>query len=149
MNSLTSNATTSPSVAQFITDQLGRLDRTQREVSEAAGFEKPNIVTMIKQGKTRVPLAKIGPLARALEVDPIWFFELVMNEYQPDTWDEIRSIISTPILSEHEIHVVNAMRAAGVSATKVLPSQIPSLVRAIKGAILRPASVVNSQLIAM
>ena len=45
-------------------------DKSQVRLSEELGYDNQNMITMIKQGKTRVPLEKVVPLARALDVDP-------------------------------------------------------------------------------
>jgi plasmid maintenance system antidote protein VapI len=57
-------------VAEFIADRLANIDKTQREVAEACGFDQPQIITLFKQGRTKVPFDRVGPLAKALDVDP-------------------------------------------------------------------------------
>lgn len=60
---MTKNAPTRTTVADFIADRLAESDKTQREIAEECGFEKPNIITMFKNGTTKLPLNRIGPLA--------------------------------------------------------------------------------------
>ena len=52
------------SVAEFIAAQIAMSDKTQREIALALGYDKPNIITMFKQGLTKIPLNKVAPLAR-------------------------------------------------------------------------------------
>ncbi len=56
-------------VAEFLADKIGAIDKTQREIAEACGFDNPNIITMFKNGHTKLPINRIAPLAKALDVD--------------------------------------------------------------------------------
>jgi hypothetical protein len=53
---------------------------------------------MFKQGNTKLPLKRIGPLAKALEVDPAHPLRLVMLEYMPETWESIADILQSTLL---------------------------------------------------
>jgi transcriptional regulator with XRE-family HTH domain len=57
---------------------------TQREIAEALGYERANIISMFKTGVTRVPLDKVPALAQALEADPTAMLRLWMSEYAPE-----------------------------------------------------------------
>lgn len=120
------------SVADFIGMQIEKLGKLQSEVAKEAGFDKPNLITMIKQGKTKLPLAKIGLMARSLEVDPIYMFALCMNEYMPETWEAIESLKDQPLLTKNEVEIIKAVRAAGTPTTLLGPSDHGNLVRAIQ-----------------
>ena len=80
-------------VAEYIAWQINLCGKKQTQIAEEVGFEKPNVITMIKQGKTKVPINKIGKFAKALEVDPIFFMKMVFTEYMPDAMEAINSII--------------------------------------------------------
>jgi len=99
-------------VADFIADRLAESDKTQREIAEECGFLTPNIITMFKKGDTKVPINRIGSLAKALEVDPAYLLRLVMSEYLPDAWDAIEDILKSTILSANELHLVREYRRA-------------------------------------
>lgn len=105
-----SKPVTPVTVAEFIADRLATIDKTQREVAEACGFETPNIITMFKQGKTKVPLDRIGPLANALDADPAHLLRLAMQEYMPDTWSSIEDILHSTILTANELELVRKYR---------------------------------------
>lgn len=70
-------------VAIFVTHQIDFLGLKQKDVAAKAGFEKPNIITMIKQGHTKVPQDKMAALARALEAEEIPFIRMCLEEYLP------------------------------------------------------------------
>lgn len=127
-----------PTVAEVVADRLEQLRhrKTQADVAREVGLPKPNVITMIKQGKTKLPAERIGPFALALEIDPVYLYSLVTREYEPETWEHIKSIISTPILTATECQIIAALRTAGVSTRRILPSDVPSMVRAIGAATL-------------
>lgn len=58
-------------------------DKSQVKLSEELGYENQNMITMFKQGKTRVPLEKVVPLARALGVDPSALVQAWFTAYMP------------------------------------------------------------------
>jgi hypothetical protein len=111
--------TKAKSVAEYISMQLHLCGKAQTQIAEEVGFDKPNVITMIKQGKTKVPLTKIGSMAKALEVDPVFFFKLVMNEYNPDLLDVITSITSQPIITNNEMDFIRVIRSSKVTNPKL------------------------------
>jgi len=74
-----------PTVAAFLAREIDASDKTQLQITAEVGFDSPNMISMVKQGRTKVPLARVGPLAQALGIDPAYLFRLVMQEYLPDT----------------------------------------------------------------
>ena len=103
---------TPTSVAEFIADRLAAIDKTQRQVATECGLEHANVITMFKQGNTRLPLNRIGPLAKALEVDPVHLLRLAMREYLPDTWDSIENAMQSTLMTARELDLIRAYRAA-------------------------------------
>jgi hypothetical protein len=99
-------------VAEFIADRLAESDKTQREIAAACGFDRPNIITMFKTGATKLPLNRIGPLAKALEVDPAHLLRLVLTEYMPETWEAIEHLFESTVLSANELALIRAYREA-------------------------------------
>jgi hypothetical protein len=103
---------TRTTVADFIADRLAKSDKIQRQVAEECGFETPNIITMFKTGATKLPLNRIGPLAKALDVDAAHLLRLVMLEYAPDTWEAIENVMQSTVLSANELLLIRAYRQA-------------------------------------
>lgn len=97
-------------VAEFIDSCINQRELKQVDIAEKAGFNKPNVITMIKQGKTRLPWDKIGPIAEALGTDPVQLFHMCLAEYMPDTWEKIAPYLA-PVLTPEEARVVKALRA--------------------------------------
>ena len=97
-------------VAEFLADKIGAIDKTQREIAEACGFDNPNIITMFKRGHTKLPINRIAPLAKALDVDPAHLLRLVMNEYMREAWECVEDIMQSTVLSGNELQLVRAYR---------------------------------------
>ena len=109
---MTKQTQTRTTVADFIADRLAESDKTQRQIAEECGFETPNIITMFKTGATKLPLNRIGPLAKALEVDAAHLLRLVMLEYAPDTWEAIENVMQSTVLTANELLLIRAYRQA-------------------------------------
>lgn len=97
-------------VAEFLTYHIEQSDKTQREIALAMGYTKQNIITMFKQGLTRLPLDKIGIAAEVLEIDPGVLFYKVMNEYMPETLSSLKPIMQGFELSDDEVELINFYR---------------------------------------
>lgn len=107
-------------VAEYITAKIDLCGKSQMEIAREAGFSKPNIITMIKQGKTKLPMAKIGVVAKAMGVDPLFMFQLCMNEYDPETWAAISEyILKQPFVTANEMEIIELVRSSKVPNPKV------------------------------
>ena len=98
------------SVADYISHQIAIRGKSQKDIAADVGYDKPNMVTMIKQGKTKLPLNKVSLFAKSLGVDPIHLLRIAMEEYQPETLDAISKIIGQAIISENEMRIINIIR---------------------------------------
>jgi hypothetical protein len=96
-------------VARFIERRIEETGQKQKDIAYKVGFEKPNVITMIKQGKTRLPLDKVGLMANALETDPTQLFQLCMEEYQPATWKVIAPFMEGA-MTKDELQLLNSLR---------------------------------------
>lgn len=89
--------------AQYLARALEFSGRSQREVAQRAGFAKPNIISMMKKGETRIPIDRIPSLARACGVDPVPFIRTAMAEYEPRAWDAITGVLGAPLTRDEEV----------------------------------------------
>lgn len=113
------NANKPRNVAEYISWQIQLCGKSQTEIAQQAGFDKPNVITMIKQGKTKVPLNKIGSMAKALEIDPVHFMRMCLNEYLPDLADTIQQITNQPIITKNEMDFITVIRSSKVDNPKL------------------------------
>lgn len=54
--------------------------KTQKVIAHEAGFINPNLISMIKNGATKIPLDRVPALARALEADPAYLMRLSLEQ---------------------------------------------------------------------
>jgi hypothetical protein len=86
--------------------------KKQSEIASQAGFVNANMVTMIKQGSTRLPLDRVVPLAKALEADPAYLLLLALEQMVGRTdANAIMSVMSTSV-TQNEMGWVTAVREA-------------------------------------
>jgi transcriptional regulator with XRE-family HTH domain len=97
-------------VAQYLTLLINNSEKTQRQIAQEIGYTKPNIITMFKQGLTKLPLEKIGPLAKALEIAPDDLFFKVMSEYMPETFEALSPFLCGQMLSKEELALLDNYR---------------------------------------
>lgn len=105
---------TSPlSVARYLEHQLAICGKPQKEIAESCGYANANIITMFKNGKTKIPLVTVGPLASALGVDAGYLLRLVIQEYMPDVWTAIESILGrNNLITQSELDLIHVIREA-------------------------------------
>ena len=84
-------------IAKILTKKINSLGKSQIEIAEDIGFLNPNMVTMIKQGRTKVPIAKVKAIANTLEIEPKWLLKRCLKEYQPENWEVIKDIFGIEI----------------------------------------------------
>ena len=104
-------------VAKYLDQQISLSEKSQKEIAEACGWERPNMVTMVKQGVSKLPINKVGPLAKVLNVDPVYLFRLVMSEYMPETWSALEEILGQQkLVSEQDLALLKAIHKATKNA---------------------------------
>ena len=103
---------TTSQVACFVAERIEATGQLQKDIAAKVGFDKPNMITMIKQGRTRLPLDKVGAMALALETDPRLLLQMCMEEYCPATWASIAPFLD-PKMSEDEKKLLAILRKLG------------------------------------
>lgn len=79
-------------VARFLTVAINKSGKLQADIAREVGFPMQNMITMIKQGRSKMPIAKIKLMADSLEIDPKELLRLCFEEYQPGNWAVIEEI---------------------------------------------------------
>lgn len=69
----------------------------QKEIAERLGYGKPNIITMMKQGLTKIPIYRIPKIANLFNIDAAELLKVAMMEYEPDKYMAIVEIWGEPI----------------------------------------------------
>jgi transcriptional regulator with XRE-family HTH domain len=99
------------SVAEYLDKAVDISGKTQREIAAEVGYAKPNVLSMMKQGQTKVPIGKIPAISKALGVDPVNFVRLAMTEYHPEVWDTLSDAFGEA-LSANERRLLDLYREA-------------------------------------
>ena len=107
-------------IAEYLSMQIDLCGKSQLDIAREAGFNKPNIITMIKQGRTKLPISKVGPMATSLGIDPLHLYKLAMEEYEPETWKAVQELIlKQPFVTQNEMEIIEVVRSANVVNPKV------------------------------
>jgi predicted XRE-type DNA-binding protein len=86
--------------AMYLEQAIKISGRTQKEISDVAGFNKSNVLSMMKQGIVKVPIARIPALATACGVNAANFVRVAMIEYHPEIWDVIQKHVGEVITDD-------------------------------------------------
>ena len=84
-------------VAAFLTAAINSCSKSQLQIAAEVGFPTPNIITMLKQGRTKLPLTKVKALADSLDTDPKVLLKMCFEEYQPENWAAIQDIFGVKL----------------------------------------------------
>lgn len=99
-----------PTVVEYLNAQIALCGKSQVEIASDVGYDKPNLITMIKQGKTKLPINKVEAFAKSLGVDPMNLLRIVMSEYSPDAWKVIENILGNDVVTDSEMNLIKLYR---------------------------------------
>lgn len=101
------------SVAKYIGQQLALSEKSQKDISAAIGYDRPNFLTMIKNGQSKLPIHRVAALARELGVDQMFFLRMVLSEYMPEVWATVEEVLEGSeklTLSQEELQIIRLVR---------------------------------------
>ena len=103
MNKLRERPFAHTKVTQLISRQIDKLAsrKSQREIASEVGYDKPNMLSMIKYGDSRLPLDKVPIFAKALELDVGFLFRNALEQYWPDL-NKVLQDAGVEVLSKSE-----------------------------------------------
>jgi len=113
-------------LAAFIASRIDSSDMTQTEIAAVAGFEHPNFLSMIRSGRSRLPLGRTLALADALEIPRDDLVRRCLDAYEPELYAILTSVFPGLSITEEEMEIIRLVRAS-----KLLPPT-PSARRALK-----------------
>lgn len=77
---------TTETVAEFIDRHIRMSGKPLSQIAEECGFKKANFLSMIRHGRSNLPIHRVLPMAKALNVPERTLAEMVLKECVPDTW---------------------------------------------------------------
>jgi hypothetical protein len=109
-------------VAQYLAFQLDSSKKTQREIANSIGYTNANVITMFKQGLTKIPIHVAPKLAAAIGIDPGHFLRMCMNEYMPELLPEIEAHIGG-LCTKNEMAMIKAIRTVTKDADPAMDKE--------------------------
>ena len=107
--------------------------KSQLQIASEAGFPNPNMITMIKNGSTKLALDRVPSMARALDCDPAYLMRLALDQAVGDTSAQaITEIFGTPVTA-HELGWIEAIREASANSDPRLTSRSKAAINTIFG----------------
>ena len=107
--------------------------KSQAEIAQQAGYTNPNMITMIKQGSSKVALDRVPTLARALEADPAYVMRLALVQAIGSTAAEaVVEVFGEPV-TVNEVGWLQAIREASNNTDPRLTSRSQAAIKTIFG----------------
>lgn len=72
--------------ARFLGEAIRSSCLSQRTIADRIGYPNANVISMMKNGVTKVPIDRIPQLAKVCGVDERTFLEIALSEYHPAVW---------------------------------------------------------------
>lgn len=107
--------------------------KSQLQIANEAGFPNPNMITMVKNGTSKLALDRIPSMSRALECDPRFLMRLALDQAVGDTAAAaIIEIFGTPVTA-NELGWLHALRDASDDSDPRITARSRAAVRAVFG----------------
>ena len=122
-------------LAKFVSKRIDELKgiKSQAEIAAQAGFPNANMITMIKQGATKLAIDRVPDLARALDADPAYLLRLTLEQQLgPVAARAVNDLLGTP-LSKNERIWVEELRDASDNLDPAITKKSRAAVRSIFG----------------
>lgn len=103
-------------LAKYIDRRILELKATknQAQIAAEAGYPNPNMVTMIKQGTSKVALDRVPALAKALDCDPAWLMRLALEQAIGSTAAmAVTDVFGDPVSANERTWLVGIRDASG------------------------------------
>lgn len=85
-------------VAEFLTEHVERSGMTMATIATDAGFLHPRMIEIMCDGRAKVPINRVLPLAKTLGINTAEFARIVLTEYSPDMLDFVLGLFDDPDL---------------------------------------------------
>jgi|GEM_PF-3125066 len=106
-------------VRETIDRAINLTGKTLVEIADELGYKNSNFLTLLRKGRSRVPMERAEEIAEVLGLDPAVFIMQCLDEYQPEFAKTLRSVFlpdNQMILSKGEMKVVRTMRSTAKGA---------------------------------
>lgn len=86
-------------VSDVIRQRQAALNLSDLQLAQALGYERRNVISMIRGGTMNLPIEKVLPLTRLLGLDPWHFLVLLLRTDKPEVLQALIDCIGPEILN--------------------------------------------------
>lgn len=97
-------------VGRYLSQLIAASGKTNVEIAEALGYPRSNVIAMLKTGSMKLPVNKVGQMARVLGIDPVHLLDRILDESSPETWAALREVLGNRLVSDNEYQLVQFVR---------------------------------------
>ena len=121
-------------LAKYLTTRVLELrPKTQADIAVETGFVNVNMLTMIKQGATKLAVDRVPALAKALDCDAAWLLRLALEQAEGSTAaTAIFEIIGQPTTANEKAWIAEIRDASGDTDPR-LTSRAKAAIRGVFG----------------
>jgi transcriptional regulator with XRE-family HTH domain len=112
---------------------------TQAEIAKKAGFANANMLSMVKHGKTRLPLDRVPAIAAALDIDPALLFRTSLADLWPGHERTVRHIFRD-VLTENEWNFIEIVRSKTRGDAPRMTSELKASIESLLDVPISPYS---------
>lgn len=94
----------------FLAAAIEASGKTQRQIADECGYNRPNVVSMIKNGDIDLPIGKVKVFAECLGLSEFNLMSMLLKEKYPEIWASISDVIGRRILSPSEAELLDFLR---------------------------------------
>ncbi|WP_425054007.1 XRE family transcriptional regulator [Psychromarinibacter sp. S121] len=122
-------------LAKFLETEILRMRpvKTQAQIAVEAGFVHANMMSMVKAGRSRLPLDRVPALAKALDCDARYLFRLALEQKNAETDRAAIEAIFGTIVSENEVGWLEELRDASDNRDPRMTNRARAALRGIFG----------------
>jgi hypothetical protein len=120
-------------LSAFLTKRILELRprKSQVEIATEAGFINVNMMSMLKSGKSKLPLDRVAALAAALEADPKLLFKMAIEQSSYETTSKVIDEIFGTVVTRNEVTWLEELREASDHKDPALTSRSRATLRSI------------------
>ena len=119
-------------LSQFLTKRILELrPKSQRDIGIEAGFTNVNMISLLKSGRTKLPLDRVPALAKALKSDPKRLFLLALQQGGNETTNKAMEEVFGTVVTDHEVGWLEEIRSASDHTNPRLTARSRTAIRGI------------------
>jgi len=107
---------------EYLATLIDKSSLKQNEISGALGYANPNMISMIKTGRTKLPFEKVPAFAKAVGVDPAHLMRLMLKEYAPELLEVLTALLGFPC-TQNEAALLRVYRKATKDADPAITAE--------------------------